>query len=277
MEATYLVSSDFMGALREKLKKEFGTKFTTLCQVSAAGCQSPRDLVRNYKGEPDFWHADGVAVLSDRLLDAVRRAYARAVTAVEHDLIFSHSIQQISLPKRKVSHSDWQFAKQELERLLAIQAEAEAFSDFCRIVHENEQIAGLPGPYDSKLHQFVLIKNQQAVIQRYEDQKDTPDFAMLLHVIRLGKAAIAFNPFELFLDYGQRIKAQSCAEQTFVVQLANGTGGYLPTARAEQAGGYGGLVINGQVGSQGGDRLVLETVTAIQRLWSAGFNRTGSL
>ena len=62
-----------------------------------------------------------------------------------------------------------------------------------------------------------------------------------------------------------------------MVQLANGTGGYLPTSRAEQAGGYGGYVINGQVGSQGGDRLVMETVTAIQRLWSAVFNRIGSL
>jgi len=40
MEATYLVSSDFMGAVREKLKQEFGGQFTTLCQVSAAGCQS---------------------------------------------------------------------------------------------------------------------------------------------------------------------------------------------------------------------------------------------
>ena len=267
MEATYLVSSDFMGALREKLKIEFGPHFSTLCQVGAAGCQSPRDLTRNYKGEPDCWHADGVAVLSDRLFDAVRRAYARAVTTVEYDLIFSHSTQQISLPVRKVSPTEWQSAQQELERLLAIQDEAKAFADFCRIVHENERIEGLHGPYDSKLHHFVLIKNQQAVIRRYEDQKAAPDYAMRLHVIRIGKTAIAFNPFELFLDYGQRIKAQSCADQTFVVQLANGIAGYLPTARAEQMGGYGGLVINGQVSSQGGDQLVTLTVTAIRRLW----------
>jgi hypothetical protein len=84
----------------------------------------------------------------------------------------------------------------------------------------------------------------------------------------LGKVVFAFNPFELFLDYGHRIKAKSCAEQTFVVQLANSTGGYLPTVRAEQLGGYGGLVINGQVGSEGGNLLAAETVTVINRLWT---------
>ncbi len=268
MEATYLVSSDFMGALREKLKVEYGPQFMTICQVSAAGCQSPRDLVRSYRGEPDFWHVNGVEVLSDRLLQAVKRAYPRAAASVEVQPVFLHGVLPLSLPKRKVSPSEWLAAQKNLEQLLLLQGEADAFADFCRIVHENERITGRPGPYDSKLHPFVLIKNEQAVIRRYEQQVASPDYCMRLHVLRLGKVAFAFNPFELFLDYGHRIKAESCAEQTFVVQLANGIGGYLPTVRAEQLGGYGGLVINGQVGSEGGNRLVAETVTLIHRLWS---------
>jgi len=40
---------------------------------------------------------------------------------------------------------------------------------------------------------------------------------------------LATNPFELFLDYGMRIKARSKALQTFVVQLACDSSGYLPT------------------------------------------------
>jgi hypothetical protein len=268
MEATYLVSSDFMGALRAKLKQEFGPGFTTLCQISAAGCQSPRDLVRNYKGEPDFWHADGVEVHAERLLQAVKRAYARAPATFEFQPALAHRVVPLSLPRRKVSHAELVTAHAELDRLLTIQGEEEAFADFCRIVHTNEQIPGLPGPYDSKLHHFVLIKNQQAVLRRYLGQVASPEFSMTLHVMRVGKVAMAFNPFELFLEYGQRIKAESCAEQTFVVQLANGTGGYLPTVSAEQHGGYGGLVINGQVGSSGGSQLVAETVAAIGGLWA---------
>ena len=273
MEATYLVSSDFMGAAREKLKQEFGPQFKTLCQVSAAGCQSPRDLVRRYRGEPDFWRADGVEVLSDRLLQAVKRAFPGAAAAIEAQPVFLHQVHSLSLPRRKVSHAQALAAQQRLAELLHIQGEAEAFSDFCRIVHENEAIPGLPGPYDSKLHHFVLIKNEQAVLRRFEEQAGSPDYAMQLHVLRLGKVALAFNPFELFLDYGQRIKARSCAEQTFVVQLANGVGGYLPTARAEQLGGYGGLVINGQVGSEGGDKLVEATTALINQLFAKAPNK----
>ena len=74
MESTYMVSSDFAGATRELLKAEYGEDFHTIYQISPAGCQSPRDLVRHYTTEPDFWHADGVPVLAARLLAAVKSA-----------------------------------------------------------------------------------------------------------------------------------------------------------------------------------------------------------
>ena len=84
MESTYQVSSDFAGATRELLKAEYGEDFHTIYQISPAGCQSPRDLVRHYTTEPDFWHADGVPVLANRLLAAVKsatRADGQAITA----------------------------------------------------------------------------------------------------------------------------------------------------------------------------------------------------
>ncbi len=115
--------------------------------------------------------------------------------------------------------------------------------------------------------QFVQMQNHAAVIQRYEDQQVRPDFQMPLQVLRIGQVAFAANPFELYLEYGQRIKARSPARQTFAIQLANGIGGYLPTARAETLGGYGGLIINGQVGADGGAKLVDDTLASIQALW----------
>ncbi len=268
MEATYRVSSDFMGALREKLKVAYGAGFMTLCQVSAAGDQSPRDLTRNYKGEPDFWHADGVEVLSDRLLAAVKRALPRAAGALECHPLFCSQRTRLSLPRRRVSKSEHLAAQKELARLDAIQDSAAAYRDFCDEVRRNERIASRPGPYDSKLHHFVLIRNQEAVVRRYKDQDANPDFEMRLGVVRIGDTVFATNPFELYLEFGQRIKARSPAAQTFVIQLANGIGGYLPTRRAEELGGYGGLVINGEVGSDGGRKLVNETLAAISRLWS---------
>ena len=93
----------------------------------------------------------------------------------------------------------------------------------------NEKLPGRPGPYDSKLHPFVIIQNNKAAVDRHRDQDAHPSFEIEAHFIRLGAVAFATNPFELFLDYGHRIKARSRAEQTFVVQLCCGEGGYLPT------------------------------------------------
>jgi len=269
MEATYLVSSDFMGALREKLKAEFGPGFSTLCQVGAGGCQSPRDLSRGYRGaEPDFWGPEGVEVASNRLLEAVRRALPGAAAAVDPQPVLAHRRRKISLPLRRVSDADYRAAREEMARLEAIRNSADAYRDFCDEVHRNEKVPGRPGPHDSKLHHFVLIRNAEAVVKRYEQQPAAPEHEMDLHAVRIGRAAIVTSPFELFLEYGQRIKARSPAESTFVVQLANGSAGYLPGAHAEEHGGYGALVINGRVGSEGGALLVAETLRSIGELWA---------
>ena len=79
--------------------------------------------------------------------------------------------------------------------------------------------------------------------------------------------AIATNPFELFLDYGNKIKARSFAEQTFLVQLANGTEGYLPTEKAEKGGHYSAFISSGQVGHEGEDLLVRNTLKNINEMF----------
>ena len=266
MESTYVVSSDFAGATRELLKKEYGEDFHTIYEISPAGCQSPRDLVRHYTAEPDFWHEDGVPVLANRLLDAVRRADLRPV---EYDPVLKHTVTPVALPRRRASYRDFKDASSELERLTNIMPEKEAFAAFCAETHANEKLDG-PGPYDSKLHHFVLIRNAMAVVARYRDQNERPELHFDMHVVRLGDAVFASNPFELYLYYGQNIKARSRAGQTFLVQLSGGAdlpAGYLPSPDAEKFGGYGGLIINGQVGSDGGYQLADLTVEAIGRLF----------
>ena len=86
-----------------------------------------------------------------------------------------------------------------------------------------------------------------------------------IHVIRLGDIAIATSPFELFLDYGIRIKARSPAVLTFLAQLASQDCGYLPTERAVKGGGYS--AENYQVGPEGGQVLVDETLKRINELF----------
>ena len=266
MEATCRISSDFAGATRELLKQDFGEDFHTIYQISPAGCQSPRDLVRHYTTEPDFWHEDGVVEIANRLRTAVVSAVPEKI---DYAPVFKHTSMHVTLPRRRASYTDYKEAQAELARLIAIQPEAEAFKEFCEETHAKEKLSG-PGPYDSKLHHFVLIKNAQAVISRYEIQDREPTVGFDMNVVRLGDIAVASNPFELYLYYGQNIKARSHAVQTFLVQLAAGANhpaGYLPSPDAEKFGGYGGLIINGQAGSDGGFILADITVRKINELF----------
>jgi hypothetical protein len=85
-------------------------------------------------------------------------------------------------------------------------------------------------------------------------------------VIRIGDMAIATNPFELYLDFGMRIKARSKAAQTFVVQLA-GSGSYVPTERSVAGGAYGAIPESTEVGPEGGRELVEQTLELLNSLW----------
>lgn len=86
-----------------------------------------------------------------------------------------------------------------------------------------------------------------------------------IHIVRLGDVALATNPFELYLDYGIRVKARSKAVLTFIVQLSCQHSGYLPTERASKGGGYS--AVEYVVGPEGGQVLVNETVRLINDMW----------
>jgi hypothetical protein len=89
-----------------------------------------------------------------------------------------------------------------------------------------------------------------------------------IHILRLGDAALSTSPFELYLEYGMRIRARSPAALTLHTQLANDSLGYLPTDRAVAAGGYGALIANGDIGPEGGQLLVERILEVMGRLFA---------
>jgi len=119
----------------------------------------------------------------------------------------------------------------------------------------------------------VVFAHKVAKVDLPEKKPAAPPFGRTdpvkgveIHVLRLGDVAMATNPFELYLDYGVRIKARSRAMLTFVVQLSSATCGYLPTARGVKGGGYSAQKYI--VGPEGGKVLVDETVRLIDALWN---------
>lgn len=55
---------------------------------------------------------------------------------------------------------------------------------------------------------------------------------------RIGELGVAAIPFEVFTKIGLEIKARSPFKDTFTIELANGSNGYLPTPAQHELGGY---------------------------------------
>jgi hypothetical protein len=242
-EGEYYVSADFWHEIRTELRKRYSDNLFVLSQCAAAGDQSPHFLLHG-RAEENMRKRKGVSEreeIATRIADAVDYVFPLAKSDIRTDVPFKHIVQEISLPVRKVTEKVLEQARLEYDRLVKKQ------------------------PLDSG--ESTILRRNKNVMDRYEQQEKHPFYQMELHVIRLGDIAIATNPFELFLDFGLRIKARSKALQTFIVQLACSYSGYLPTARAVAAGGYGAEIASNRVGPEGGQELVNQTVKLINETW----------
>ena len=175
--------------------------------------------------------------IAERVAIAVERALEGAEPVTE-EIPFAHEVRHLVLTPRQVSREERDWAEAECVRAKA-SMDPESW-------------------WPQRLQQVVAM---------YEAGNVAEPVPTEVHVLRLGDLALATNPFELFLDYGLRIKACSPAAQTLVVQLAAGCGWYLPTARAVAGGGYGTMPAVSVVGPEGGDELVKETLQTIRELW----------
>ena len=106
------------------------------------------------------------------------------------------------------------------------------------------------------------------VKKTYESQSPEP-VTVNVHAIRIGEAAFASNPFELFIDFMHRIQARSPFQQTFIVQLAAdkaGIASYLATERAIANKGYSASPYCNIVSAAGGQQLVNDTLDMLNAL-----------
>lgn len=252
------VSPDFWGEAKMLLRKHFGEDIFLLALCSAAGDQCPVDIVRwvepysdvhdpnierkhplKRKADPSMFDLDGMRKAGKRIANEIIEVFEEGLDDPQEDPVFVHHVHTMQLPIRRATLAQEIEAKREIKAYLR---EKEGNVDY------NDA---------AKLQRYV------GILQRMEAQDKYDTLDTEVHIMRLGTIAIATNPFELFLNYGNQIKARSKAEQTFLIQLANGAEGYLPTEKAEAGGHYSAFISSGQVGHEGGDQLVRETLKDI--------------
>lgn len=265
-ESKYYVSADFWSEVRKNTAKRFGDQVFILPQCSAAGDIAPRDLITRYRaGEADMWDVPGIVEIGGRIDRVVENVYPFAARNIASDIVFRHQVKNIQIPTRVISEAEYKKALALVQKIKAAEAAPGiAWGRFLKEVKENEQTQRY-GPWDSKTSDYGWLRPMEIVVQQYEDKERGEYYDYELHVLRIGDIAIASNPFELFVDFGFAITARSKARQTFIVQFSGDSGGYLPTQRALDGGGYSAMANN--IGPAGGKVLVEETVAAINAIW----------
>lgn len=256
------ISPDFWGEAKMLLRKHFGEDIYLLPLCGAAGDQCPVDLVRwvepqtdvndpNLKrnmppkrvADPSMFDLAGMKKVGKRIANEIIEVYNDGLTEAKSDVIFEHHVHNMHLPLRRVTLTEEKEARNAI----------------------HEYLKNKEGDVD--YNDAANLQSYFGVLRRVELQEKVDIAETEVHIIRIGNIAIATNPFELFLDYGNQMKARSLAEQTFIVQLACGAEGYLPTKKAELGGHYSAFHASGCVGHEGGEQLVRETLMDINKMF----------
>lgn len=260
MELHSFISADYWHYTRRSIRDRLGDIFVLpLC--GAAGDQTPLDLVRiskNNRKELQEWGkqtgevfrnldmTEECEAIGKRITEAVVRGFESARNEKWSDPVFIHHVSDLSLPLRTVSKDMYCQALQVVEEYRA------RFDADHRMTIEDELV----------LYQPV------GILERYRQQEQSRQITVRTHIMRLGRAAIVTTPFELFVEYGLRIRAQLPADITFQIQLCDGYLGYLPTLAAVRGGSYSSEPASTFVGPDGGNLLVKEVVKESKMLWT---------
>jgi len=263
LEQRSFISADYWGRAKANIRAKLGDDIFLLGLGGAGGDQCPRDMIRwvdpetpiddpnvkrtnpkKRKADPSMYDISGCNRVGKRISNEIISVYEE-IEELKDSAIFEHKVMEMDLPLRKATMTDYNNAVREIEYYIEKNKDKECFN------------------FEDNARMHV----HSGTIARYRVQQNTEVYKIETHIIRLGDIAISTNPFELFLDFGNRIKARSEAEQTFIVQLCCGAGGYLPTEKAEKAGHYSAYISSGNVGHEGGDIFVRRTINEISEMF----------
>lgn len=241
------VASDFWEEARQVVARDWGEEAVLVGLCGAAGDLSPRDIVRAAMPEPDMhtttmYMEDGCRLVGEKIASAFRTFMESRTPEEAPDVV--HNSKTIRLPL-------WLVSEEEKEKALAAYSEK-------RKLHE-EMV-------DFTEMEAYSLSIDAGVVLRWQLQQKTLTHPVEIHALRIGSARMVTNPFELYVEYADRIRARSGGGNIAVVQLAGGYQGYLPSAGAIAHGGYSALVCNGLYGAEGGDLLVEETLELLKGL-----------
>jgi len=195
------VSADYPGQFAAAMKRGQGESHVGLF---ANGCCGNLCAIDVYDPDrPDAGH-DWARQMGEKLAEDVVRIEAE--TEYVDEMLFDARLVEISLPMRRISPELLEWAR-----------------------------GVLAAPDGNSLYESTYAAQTVQMVERY---RLNPMVTAPVQAFRLGSVGIVMLPGEIFVEFGLDIKLNSPAERTFVVELANGIVGYVPTREAFAGGGY---------------------------------------
>ncbi len=270
-EVEWYLSGDFWHDVKENLRKEFGDIFI-LPQCAAAGDLAPRTMhyrvaeqrryrlkYPNYKPQDDLidpyqmWHRKDIAL---RICDSFSEVLSWAKNEKINDAVVLHTTKLVELERRLVTDEEYACCK--------------ASSDEMKKNLQFVNSGNIDKDFEENTLKIRNANNFDDIIERYEVLDKSKTHKTEIHAVRIGDIAFCSNQFELYMDFQHRIQARSPFVQTFIVQLTGQphceAGSYLATERAVEGKGYSAFVISNIVTAKGGQQLVEETLTELNKL-----------
>jgi hypothetical protein len=194
----YLLSPDYPGCAERLLEQEFGG-----IAIFVNGAQGSVDV-------------DGLRDRDWRGVERLGSALARAVAGVARQIALSSAgcirgrSQVYTVPGRQITTEEWLWAQQVLKRT-----------------------GGALMPLPDGVGDDYL-----AVLYKSLREEQGRDLAVEQVCLAIGDCAFLSFPGELYTEIGMAIKAASPFRHTYIIGLANGYIGYVPTRKAISEGGY---------------------------------------
>lgn len=230
----YLLSAEYPGLATLLLEKEFGG-----AAIFVNGAQGTMDI----DGLQDRdW--EGMERIGNSLFRAVADT-VRAIRPTQENSVRCDQIQY-ALPARKITEEEWTWARGILEQT---GGRLQPLAD------------GVGDDYKALLYARLRESEGQAI--------PVKQVGVAITTGASGEAATALISFpgELFTEIGMRIKTESPFPLTYIIGLANGSIGYIPSRRAIGEGGY--AVDTRRVDTEAEDIIVANSLDLLERLYQS--------
>ncbi len=201
-----VISADYPGAIRDNIKKLVGQETVVLFGNGPCGDVCQIDVENPARSESGHaWRARmGLALACEAV-----KVMAATDPLPPEEMDIDVRKEYLDIPIREIPQKEL----------------AEACKTFA-----NKPLDPPPTNRDE-------IEKRELILLAEEREQDPNTHAELM-AIRIGKSAIIGIPAEFFSGLGRQIKLASAYKPTFVIELANGCVGYIPTEEAFTGGGY---------------------------------------